>query len=83
MTHTPFGLRTNKLSTLLENPLLIYTKNFSLGSQSISMLKIPHLLINLLVIPPLPLPGLLLYATSPIVFVVVLLIPLSSPSPCV
>ena len=29
MTHTPFGLRTNKLSALLENPVLIYTKSLS------------------------------------------------------
>ena len=83
MTHTPFGQHTKELTALLENPMLIYTKNFYPGRQSISMLIILHLLTNSLDIPPLPLPGLLPCATFPIIFVIVLLIPLPSPSPCV
>ena len=57
MTHTPFGQHTNELTALLENPLLIFTKNFYPGRQSISTLIILHLLTNSLDIPPLPLPS--------------------------
>ena len=82
MTHTPFGQRTNEPTALPENPVLIHTKNFYPGRQSISTLIILHLLTNSLDIPLLPLPGPLPCATFPIVFVVVLLIPLPSLSPC-
>ena len=83
ITHTPFGQRTNKPTALPENPVLIHTKNFYPGRQSISTLIILHLLTNSLVIHPLPLPGPLPCVTFSIVFVVFLLIPLPSPSPCV
>ena len=81
-THTPFGQHTNELTALLENPVLINTKNFYPRRLFISTLSILHQLTNSPAIPPLPLPGTSPCATFPIVFVVVLLILLPSPSPC-